>query len=352
MKKWYQKEGAESEVALSACVRLARNLRGIPFPAGLDDAGKRKVGDKIKDAVFDENSAVSHIFRYVDLESLRDGEAVAMAERRLVKAGFLAGRNGRGLLVSEDESACVMINGDDHFLLQAQTPGFSLEEAYAEADRLDTILDKSLHFAFDPELGYLTCSPALLGTGMVASVDLHLPALADSGAAARVAANLLPLGMLLRGVGNPAGRPHGSIFRLSNRMTLGLSEREAVTNLKRIAGQIIAQERAARNRLIQGIAVQDTAGRSLGILKTARLLGFGEFLDLISVVRFGMAAGFLPRTGYGTIGDLLMRVQPANLNLEAGRRLTEDEEKAIRADVVREAFAGRKDGGAGNEGNG
>lgn len=346
MKKWYQTQGKESDVALSACVRLSRNLREVPFSAGLGNAEKREVEGKIKDAVFNENSSISHTFRYVEMESLDPDEAVAMAERQIVKAGFIADRKGRSLLVSDDESLCVMINGEDHFLLQSRTAGLSLAEAYAKVDQLDSILNKSLHFAFDQRLGYLTCNPAILGTGMVASLNLHLPALADIGTAARIASNLQPLGLSLHGVGDSAVRPRGSVFCLSNRMTLGLSEQEAVANLTGIAGQIIAQERAARNKLIQDISVQDTVGRSLGIIKSARLLDYDEFLSLVSIVRFGIAVGFVKNISYETIGGLVMRVQPANLVLEAGRKLTMNERRAIRAKIVRETFAEQENGGA------
>lgn len=346
MKKWYQLKGPESEVALSACVRLSRNLRGIPFPAGLGNSEKREITEKICEAVFNENSSVSNTFQLIDLEQISDDEAIALAERGLVNAGFIDDRSGRSVLVSKDESLCIMMNGEDHFLIQSRTAGLSLTDAYNTADWLDTILDKTLHFAFDQRLGYLTRNPAILGTGMVASINLHLPALSDTGAAVRIASNLQPLGMSLRGVGNSAVRPRGAVFRLSNRMTLGLSEQEAITNLSGIAGQIIAQERAARNKLIQDITVQDTVGRSLGILQSARLLGYDEFLDLISVVRFGVAVGFVKDIRYETIDDLVMRVQPANVTLETGRRLTADERRAARANIVRDTFAGKQNGGA------
>lgn len=350
MKKWYQISGSENEVTLSSCVRFSRNLRGIPFPAGLNASEKRSVLKKIYEAVFNENSSISHTFRFTDLDRLNLDEAVAMAERGVVKADFIADTEGCGLLASDDESQSIMVNGEDHFLIQVRTVGLSLKDAYAAADRLDTILDKSLHFAYDKRLGYLTRNPAILGTGMVASLKLHLPALADTGAAARIASNLQPLGMSLRGAGDSISRPRGSVYRLSNRMTLGLSEQEAITNLSGIAGQIIAQERAARNKLIQDISVQDTVGRSLGILQSARLLSYDEFLDLASIVRFGIAAGFVHSIGFEIMDELVIRVQPANLILETGRKLTIDECRAVRAKMVRETLANQKYGGVENAG--
>lgn len=343
MKKWYEEAGPEREAVVSSSVCLSRNLREVPFPELLDADGKRAVAKKLHDAAFRENSAVARDFQFCDLEKLRTVEAVALAERGVLDADFVENREGRCLLVSPDESRSVLANGEDHFLIRVRMPGLSLREAYSAADGLDTFLDDSLHFAYDEKLGYLTGNPAILGTGMLASLNLHLPALADTGAAARIAANLRPLGLSLSAVLHP----HGSVFRLANRMTLGLSEQDAVSNLCGIARQIIAQEYGARKKLIRSISVQDTVERSLGIFRSARLLGYEEFLDLASVVRFGAASGFEKSVRMEEIDSLAVRVQPACLALEAGMGLTENEERAMRATIVREAFSARAGAGEG-----
>lgn len=338
MTKWYREEGPECDVILASQVQLSRNLEGIPFPARLDDAEKLRTAERIRAAAADSKSSLAGIFRYVDMQALEEKRAVAMAERRLVKPEFIADRKGRGLLVSPDESLCILINGEDHLLLQSAGAGFSLSKVYERADSLDSILGKSLPFAFDPRLGFLTENPSNLGTAMVASLILHLPALNDLGVVERLSANLFRLGMSLRGIGGTVIRPRGSIYRLSNRITLGLSEQEAVENLTGMARQIMAQERSSRKKLIQDIRVQDTVSRSLGILRSARLLTYNEFLDLASVVRFGVAAGFLRGIDYQLIDGLVLRTPPATLMLEYGTTLTDSERRAFRAKMVREAF--------------
>jgi protein arginine kinase len=347
MKKWYDASGPESESVISSCVHLSRNMRGIPFPAGLTASEKAVVVKRTCRAVFSKNSSIARDFHFVNMASMSLGEAVALAERGVVSADFIENRCGCGLLVSENEAKCILVNGDDHFLIQVRLPGLALKESYESADRLDTILDKSLNFAFDKRLGYLTCNPALLGTGMIVSLNLHLPALAETGAAARISSNLQPLGISFYSALSPSAEGHGAIFRLSNRMTLGLSENEAITNLCGIAGQIIAQERAARDKLIKDISVQDTVERSLGILKSARLLGFDEFLGLASIIRFGIAAGLVKNISLCKVDGLAMRVQPANLVLQAGYGLTQNEERAFRAKIVREALVQREGNGNG-----
>jgi protein arginine kinase len=341
MKKWYEKTGPEQAAVVSSCIRLSRNLRGVPFPDLLDAEGKRAVAKKLHDAVFRENGAIARDFQFTDLEPLRTIEAVALTERGVLKADFIENREGRCLLNSPDESRTILANGEDHFLLQVRKPGLSLQEAYSAADELDTFLDNSLHFAFDGKLGYLTANPAILGTGMLASLDLHLPALADTGATTRIAANLHTLGLSL----SSAPHLHGSLFRLTNRMTLGLSEQDAVNNLCGIARQIIAQEYEARKKLIRNISVQDTVERSLGIFRSARLLDYDELLDLASVIRFGVATGFEKSVRMEDIDSIVVRVQPACLALEAGMGLTEDEERAMRATIVREVFSAKASAG-------
>jgi protein arginine kinase len=335
MKKWYEKQGPEQNVVISSCVWLSRNISGIPFPAKLNAEGKQAVVQKLLYAAETENRLFSHTFALKNLPELKTAEAVALAERGVIKAEFADDREGRFALVSEDESETIMINGEDHVLMQVRSTGLSLEKAYADADHLDTVLNKTLCFAFNDRLGYLTSNPALLGTGMIVCLDLHIPALKDIGAAARIAANLSMLGITL----SSALHPHGSVYRLSNRMTLGITEQEAIDNLNGIARQIIAQECEARRKLLSNISVQDMIGRAIGIFHTARLLDYNEFLDLASIVRLGISEGF--ETNMSTVGidALTMRLHPANLVLEAGMGLTEDEEKAMRAQIVREYFS-------------
>ena len=347
MIKWYEKPGPECAAVVSSRVSVSRNLRGVPFPALLEADEKRRVAKRLHDAAFRANSEVARNFQSINLEKLRTAEAVAMAERGILRADFVEHREGRYLLLSPDESQSVVANGEDHFLIQVRAAGLCLQDAYAAADRLDTFLDDSLHFAYDKRLGYLTSNPAALGTGMLASLELHLPALADTGAVGRIASNLRPLGLSF----SSALHPHGSVFRLSNRMTLGISERDAVSNLCGIARQIIAQEYETRKQLIRSISVQDTVERSLSIFRSARLLGYEEFLDLASVIRFGAATGFETSIRIEDIDSLAMRVQPACLTLEAGMGLTENEERALRASIVRTAFAQHTETGRGEDGS-
>ena len=169
--------------------------------------------------------------------------------------------------------------------------GLELDRAYRTADELDTALDSRLHFAFDDRLGYLTQCPTNLGTGMRASLMLHLPALQDGGAIQQLANTVSKLGLTIRGLYGEGSKPEGAIYQLSNQVTLGISESAAIENLKGIAAQIIREERAGREELCRNPHFEDRVWRSLGILRTARLLRGDEFMSLISNLRVGVSLG-------------------------------------------------------------
>lgn len=338
MSKWYLSDGTDHDVVVSTRIRLSRNLEDIPFPVRMSVADRRRVSEALRNAVYGENSSLSSAYRMVSMEELSKTQAVSLVERMLVSADFISERVGRSVLVNEDDSSCIMVNAEDHFILQEFRSGRDLENAYHAADQLDTVLNKSLHFAFDKKLGYLTQNPVCLGTGMHASLFLHLPALTDSGAAARLASNFSKLGLSLRGAFGSVSKPRGAVYQLSNNVTLGLTEQEALANLNSMALQVIAQERSSREKLIQNLGVKDTVWRSLGILCNARLLTNDEFFDLISIVRFGVAAGEVKGLTLRQIAGLMIRMQPAMLAEESGKMLTAEERHALRADLVRRAL--------------
>ena len=216
--------------------------------------------------------------------------------------------------------------------------GLDLEGAYEMADRLDTLLDEELSFAFDDRLGYLTQCLTNLGTGMRASLMLHLPALQESGAMGRIAGSLSKLGMTIRGIYGEGSEPRGALYQLSNQVTLGLSEQAAMSNLKDIAMQLISQERAARQAAGKHIETLDLVGRSLGILRGARVLNNDEFMKLVSNVRLGISLGVIDNISYDTINALLIEAQPATLMENAGKTMQPQERDVLRAKLVQEAL--------------
>ncbi len=300
----------------------------------MNHADRKVLKQKVIKAVTDENAAIPQNFEFIDLEDISKVEAVSLVERHLASPEFISESDGRGILITEDESVSIMLNAEDHLHIQSTMEGLNLDQAYQVADQMDTILDKSLHFAFNEALGYLTQSPVNLGTGMHASLMVHLPALKEGGGIARISASLSKLGLALRGIYGKGSELNGAIYQFSNQVTLGLSEKEAISNLSSIAMQIISQERSARQELAAKLDVQDTVFRSLGILQNARVLTNDEFMRLISNVRFGVSVGLIQNIGYNDISRLIIEVQPATLMLLSGKKLTPNDRHILRAQIV------------------
>ena len=331
-----------SDVVISTRIRFERNLREFPFPCRMNDEKKRRVAGIVKAAVLDGHSAISDRFSYIQMSELTQEEAVSLVERHLVSPEFISERQGRGLLLLDDESVSIMINEEDHVRIQVIGQGMKLDETFDLADKIDTLLDEQLDFAFNDKLGYLTQCPTNIGTGMRASLMLHLPALKESGAMGKISASLSKLGLVIRGIYGEGTEPSGAIYQLSNQVTLGISEREAINNLRDIAFQLVTQERNAREALSDNISVLDKIYRSYGILLYARLVSNEECMKLISNVRFGVEMGLFDNIDIDTINRLIVEIQPATLMKNVGKKLTAVERDHIRAELVRTAISQHK----------
>ncbi len=324
-----------NDVVISTRIRLARNLKDYPFPCKLNSQGREKVIEKVRDAVKKSNSPVASDFSFIRMSELSSSQSVSLVEKRLVSPEFISETDGRALLISKDECFSIMINEEDHIRLQVITKGLSLEQAYDTADKLDTLLDENLDFAFDEKLGYLTQCPTNLGTGMRASVMLHLPALEKSRAINRIAGNLSKLGLTIRGAHGEGTEPKGALYQLSNQVTLGISEKAAIENLKNITEQLIAQENQARERLCSSIDIQDAISRSLGILRSALVISHDEALKLLSNVRLGIVSKQITDVSTEMIDRLMLAVEPATLTVSLNKNLSAHDRDIERAKLIR-----------------
>ncbi len=330
--KWYLGTGAQNDVVISTSIHLARNVVQYPFPARLSMQDKLKVNSVIKSAA---ETVKDYAFNYYEMKTLSQSEVVSLAERHLVSPEFASSRDGRALLLTEDESVSIMLNEEDHIRLQVMYAGFALDEAYRTADRIDSQLSENLDFAFDDKLGYLTQDPTALGTGMKASVVLHLPALVASSQITKLITTVSKLGLSLRGSYGEGAAAKGDLFRLSNTITLGISEKAAVENLKSIALQIAAQERVAREEIFKAPVTEDRIFRAYGVLKYARMIDTNEFMELISLVRLGAVKGII-NMDCSLVEALMIQMQPATISLSVDRPLDKIERDKLRAQLVRQ----------------
>jgi len=339
-KKWYQLNGRDADVVLSTRVRLARNLNGYPFPCTMNEETRAKVNALVRDAVENGGSVIGSRFSYVDLTSLSREQLVSLVERHLISPEFAGSPKGRGLMLLDNESVSLMICEEDHLRLQVLEPGLALNEAYDMADKLDTLLSERLSFAANEQYGYLTACPTNLGTGLRASVMVHLPAMERSGALRSLSASIAKLGLTIRGMYGEGSGSRGAIYQISNQETLGVTELGTIEKLNGIIAQVIKLEREAREKMLAQPAEQDRIWRSLGLLRTARMLSSEEFVELYSQLRLGVSSGHIQGVSLDALSELFAKAQPAAIIINAGKPMSPAERDACRAQMTRQALGG------------
>ncbi|MCH3971600.1 MAG: ATP--guanido phosphotransferase [Oscillospiraceae bacterium] len=337
-RKWYENAGPENDVVLCSKVSLYRNMADLPFPARMSRSDMERSRLRVENALAQLHPAIPQTFLCVNMEDCTESVAVSFVERQMCTPDFIAKPAGHSLFYTADESISIMVNGGDHVRMQLVLPGSQPGQALTSADALDTMLDRYLRFAFHRDIGYLTQSITDLGTGMVASLLLHLPALQQGGAAERLSNDVAQLGFSLRGVFDGAVEPACAIYELTNRITLGISEQNAVANLKAIGAQLVDRERRAREALLKTIEAQDAVSRSLAVLESARMLEFSEFMKLYANVRMGLCAGLLHGLRPEQLDALFFAVQPATMALRSGKVLEPQQRQARRAQLVNSAL--------------
>ncbi len=333
MNKWYIENGEQGDIVLSTRIRLARNIDEHPFPNKLTAKDKTMVCERVRDILLSQKY---WDFSYTLMNSLTKAQVISLAERHLISPDFATSRDG-ALILTEDEAISIMLCEEDHIRLQVMMSGLALQEAYNVADKVDNIISSELNYAFDDRLGYLTQCPTNLGTAMRASVMLHLPALTKCGQIGKLANTVSKLGLVIRGAHGEGSSPKGEIYQLSNQITLGISEKEALDNLQSITLQLVAQEREAAKTLIENPKQVDQIYRAKGILQYARLLSCDEYMELSSLVRLGVRAGLFD-IDMKKLNELTYSVQPATINARENKDLTASQRDVIRADEVRGIF--------------
>lgn len=326
---WYETEN--KEVTLSTRIRLARNLDGVPFPSRLDPSRLRKTVRNIADTVLSCDVGVK--LREIDIESLGDSETYALVERHSISPEFAAKRDGRILLLSDDESVSIMVGEEDHLRIQVLLPGMRLTEAYAVCDRIDTVIGQKFKFAFDEKLGFLTECPTNLGTGLRASLMLHLPVLASTGELSKINDSASKIGLTFRGFYGEGSNSKAGIYQLSNQITLGVSERTALENLETIASQIAEKELQAEKSLDRE-TLFDTVCRSVGLLRFARRMDTSEMMKHLSYLMLGERTGTVSLPEGVLPMKLFITLQPAMLKRVNGD-IDSSERDKIRAEQLR-----------------
>lgn len=337
--QWMEDKGPEPEVVVSSRVRLARNLRQIPFPHLMGPEDGQKLVRDVKAALEQARMPLLEGLTFYHMAGLSPVERQILMEKHLISPEMAnTNDNYRGVFVNGRGSVAIMVNEEDHLRIQTLLPGLQLNQAYKYAEMVDDALEKKLDYAFDEKRGYLTSCPTNVGTGMRASVMLHLPAITMANQAMAIFENVRQFGLVVRGVYGEGSQVQGNLYQLSNQITLGQTEEETINNLWSITMQIVEQEKNLRRRMLGeiGLQIEDKVMRSYGLLTHARQISSQEALELLSDVRLGVELGIIKGLKYETLNELMIAIRPAHLQYEEKKEMEPAERDMVRARIIKE----------------
>lgn len=332
--------GEENQIVISSRIRLARNLRDAVFPGWGGEEECVRIWEDLKARVCDKVEVLQPAL-CVGMDELTDLDRAILVERHLISREQAEKGRGSGLVLREDEAVSVMVNEEDHFRMQVLRRGLDLEGAWTLIDELDNEIEALVDYAFSPSLGYLTSCPTNVGTGLRASVMLHLPGLVLMNQMNPIIKGMGKIGLTVRGLWGEGTESAGNMFQISNQMTLGEDEQTIVRNIDQVAREVVEHERNARGMLMEKkkLVMEDQVGRAYGILANAHLLSSKEALDLLSSLRLGIDLGIVKKISRSMVDELLMTVQAGHLQKLEGRSLNPKGRDKCRARRIRDALS-------------
>lgn len=338
MVRWLNNQKSHQGVVLSSRIRLARNLENIDFTQKITKKDAEKIMKQVRNSVLESNSDISRDFQFFRIADIDNLNRKLLVEKHLISPGLLENPEQSGFLLSNDEKVSIMINEEDHIRMQVLNPGLSLEEGWKLCSRIDDILEENLRYAYDEKFGYMTSCPTNVGTGLRASVMVHLPALVYTKYINKVLQAVSQIGLTVRGMYGEGTDVMGNLFQISNQTTLGEREEEIIEKLGNIVLQIIDKESASRERLLSTgrVHIEDKVFRSLGILQNSRIISSKEAMNLLSDVRMGIDLDIIKSIDIERINNLLITTQPANVQHYAKTEINSHERDVKRAELIRE----------------
>lgn len=329
-------DGPHHQIVISSRIRLARNLKGHPFPGWGKKTDRLQVLELVKPEVENLGEMGDSYSAY--LQDLSQLEKQVLVERHLISREHAAKGVGSAVVINKKQNLSIMINEEDHLRMQVIRSGLQLKNAFKQIDKVDSALEARIDYAFHPRLGYLTACPTNVGTGMRASAMIHLPALVLSDQINQVIQAVNKIGLAVRGLYGEGTEAMGNLFQISNQTTLGEKEEEIIQRLNRVIEQIIEHEQNARQNLLQKKpgTLLDHIGRAYGILSHAFSMSSKEALNLLSFLKLAVDLGLFPEECQTRVDELFILTQPAHLQRDSRQKLAPEERDALRAEIIRD----------------
>lgn len=330
---WYLENGEDSDVVISSRIRLARNLKEFKFKRKMTKKDKENLLEKVKFIT----PSLGYGLKFLKLNDMDDLTKMTLVEKHLISPEMVLNKEDDGaILINDEENICIMINEEDHIRLQVFTSGLDLQNTLNLSIELDEKLDDLLCFSFNKQFGYLTACPTNVGTGLRASVMVHLPALKITGNLGKILKIVNSFGMTIRGAYGEESKARGDIYQISNNQTLGMTEKEIAQNLENITKKVIEQERLARKYLAKNTdELEDKVYRSYGILTNARKISSDECDSLLSDIKLGTDLGIITELNDSKVRELMLYTKPASLQKFLNKKLDANDRDKRRVEVIK-----------------
>lgn len=322
-----------SGIVLTSRIRLARNLKNYKFPLKMTGEESNNVVEEVKNAVDRQNLN----YKLTYMRDLSDVEKSVMVEKHLISPALAEKKETGAFLLSNDEKVSIMINEEDHIRIQTLGTGMSLKECWELSNKIDDVLEEEVDYAFDRELGYVTACPTNIGTGMRASVMVHLPALSITNQIEKLLIGISQLGVAVRGVYGEGTKSMGHLYQISNQGTLGASEETLIDKISQIVAQIVEKEERMRAHLKKNnlYEIEDDCYRAYGLLTNARRMSTEEAMKLLSLLKLGKEMEIIGKAKDKDIYRLMVKIQPNNILSSTDTELTTKERDKMRAEIIR-----------------
>lgn len=329
---WYLQSSENSDVAKSTRIRLSRNIPGFRFDIKSKEE-MQALQNKIKESIYQ----IGYGLHFFSLKDMDDITKMSLVEKNLISPEFALNKNETGsILINDEENICIMIGNQDHLEIQVFNCGLDLENTLNLAIEIDQKIEEVLGYVTSKKYGYLTTCPNKVGTGLRASVMVHLPALSKTKNTKKVLEAIYNFGIQIRGVYGENTESTGDMYQFSNQQTLGMTEQEIIQNLKVIVEKIIKQERQARKILVKDdIALEDLIYRSYGILSYCKKISLEEVRNLLSMIKLGTDLGILKELTDLQVQKLYLYTKTANLQKLLGEQYEAIERDIKRAEIIK-----------------
>lgn len=330
---WYLQSGNDSDVARSTRIRFARNLNDFKF-----NLQKKEEIEQLESVVKENLFAIGYGLRFFKLKDMDDITKMSLVEKNLISPEFILNKNETGsILINDEENICIMIGEKDHLRIQVFSSGLDLVNTLNLAIELDEKIDEVLHYSKSKKYGYLTSCPSNVGTGLRASVMVHLPALTKTGNTKIVLEAVSNFGINIRGVYGENSATSGDMYQISNKQTLGITEKEIIENMQVIVEKIIKQERKARKILAdKSLDLEDEIYRNYGILSNCKKISSEETRILLSDIKLGVDLGILKELTDSKVQKMYLYSKPANLQKYLGQQYETIERDIKRAEMIKQ----------------